>query len=125
MQGGGGKNAPPTVLAKVKRREEEDKVVKRKVGSGPRKMDPKISRIIKKKVTKNPTITAKQLRLWSPILQKVSVRTIQKICKDVLKPPSRKAAKKPLLTQHMKDQRLEFARLPGLDSGRLEEGHVQ
>ena len=112
-------------MAKVKGREEEDKVVKRKVGSGPQKMDPKISRIIKKKVTKNPTITAKQLRLWSPILQKVSVRTIQKICKDVLKPPSRKAAKKPLLTQHMKDQRLEFARLPGLDSGRLEEGHVQ
>ena len=55
-------------MAKVKRGEEEYKVVKRKVGSGPRKMDPEIPRIIKKKITKNPTITAKQLRLRSPIL---------------------------------------------------------
>jgi hypothetical protein len=41
------------------------------------------------------------------------VRTIQNICKAKLGLPSRKMAKKPLLTDRMKLQRLEFARLYG------------
>ena len=45
-----------------------------------------------------------------PELADVSVRTIQRICHDQLKMPSRKMADKPLLTDRMKKDRLEFAR---------------
>ncbi len=42
-------------------------------------------------------------------LAQVNVRWIQRLCKDKLKLPSRKIAKKPLLSQRMKDQQLAFA----------------
>ena len=61
-------------------------------------------------LNKNPSITAKALKKNIPELADVSVRTIQRICHDQLKMPSRKMADKPLLTDRMKNYRLEFAR---------------
>jgi hypothetical protein len=59
---------------------------------------------------RNPTIIAKNLKKVIPQLADVSVRTIQKICHDKLKLPSRKMADKPLINERMKNDRLEFAR---------------
>jgi hypothetical protein len=65
---------------------------------------------IKRKVLRNPTIIAKNLKKDIPQLADVSVRTIQKICHDKLKLPSRKMADKPLINERMKNDRLEFPR---------------
>ena len=64
---------------------------------------------MKEGLRKNPCLTAKQLKERIPGLALVNVRWIQRLCKDKLKLPSRKMAKKPLLSQRMKDQRLAFA----------------
>jgi hypothetical protein len=44
-----------------------------------------------------------------PELEGISVRTIQRACKQTLKMPYRTMRKKPLLTEWMRIQRLEFA----------------
>jgi hypothetical protein len=66
-----------------------------------------------KKLHSNSTLTAKKLKQLIPELADVKVRTIQNICKAKLGLPSRKMVKKPLLTDSMKLQRLEFARQYG------------
>jgi hypothetical protein len=64
---------------------------------------------MRKKLHRDPTLTAKKLKQLIPELEDVKVRTIQNISKAKLGLPSRKMAKKPLLTDRMKPQRLKFA----------------
>jgi hypothetical protein len=85
-------------------------VLARKTGTG---RTPKITsytlKQMKEALRKNPCLTAKQLKERIPGLTLVNVRWIQRLCKLKLKLPSRKMAKKTLLSQRMKDQRLAFA----------------
>jgi hypothetical protein len=79
-------------------------------GSGrPAIIDEKIQRAMKRKLLLSPTTTAKQMKKAIPGLANVTVRAIQLVSLKELKLPSRVMAKKPLLTQRMKEQRLEFA----------------
>ena len=64
---------------------------------------------MKSLLSKDPTLTARKLKVLLPALANVSIRTIQQICLERLQLPSRKMAAKPLLTQTMKDKRLAFA----------------
>jgi hypothetical protein len=73
------------------------------------KLTPQALQDIKKALTKNPSWTGKQLKEKIPSLEGIGIRAIQRACKEKLNLPSRKMAKKPLLTQRMKDQRLAFA----------------
>ncbi len=65
---------------------------------------------IKTKISITPTITATQLKKSMPELANISIRSIQRLCLETLKLPSRKMAQKPLLSERMKNDRLEFAR---------------
>lgn len=85
-------------------------IAERKPGSGrPSVISRELKIKIKELLRKKPTLTAKQIKSTFPELQQVSVRTIQHACLKDLKLPSRKMAKKPLLNERMKAQRLEFA----------------
>jgi hypothetical protein len=85
-------------------------IIPRKPGSGrPKKISEETRRLIKKKMQTNPSLTAvKQKRVTA--LANVSIRSIQDCCLKDLKLPSRRKAKKPLLNERMKEQRLAFAR---------------
>jgi hypothetical protein len=97
------------VLAFVKKNP-DTLVAGHKVGSGwPCLINKTIQKAMKKKLLNSPTTTAKQLKKTVPGLANMSVRAIQHVSLKKLKLPSRVIAKKPLLTQKMKDQRLEFA----------------
>jgi hypothetical protein len=61
-----------------------------------------ILRDMRKHLLRNPTPTAKQLKAMLPALENIYIRTIQGICLAKLKLPSRKMARKPLLTQAMR-----------------------
>jgi hypothetical protein len=68
-------------------------------------------RDMRKRLLRNPTLTAKQLKAMLSALENIFIRTIQKICLAKLKLPSRKMAPKPLLNQEaMKDKRLAFCK---------------
>ncbi len=85
-------------------------IAKRMNGSGhPTKLTEATLEIMKTKQQKTPMLTAIQLRMRIPELEGISVRTIQWACKQTLKMPSRTMRKKPLLTERMRIQRLEFA----------------
>jgi hypothetical protein len=87
-----------------------DLIARRKKGSGhPTKLTETTLEIMKIKLQKTPTLTAIQLRMRIPELEGISVRTIQRACKETLNMPSRMMRKKPLLTEQMRIQRLEFA----------------
>ena len=89
----------------------EAPVAMRKPRSGhPIKVPKVIQEKMKRKVQTTPTITARQLKKTIPELADTSVRTIQHQCLKVLKLPSRKMANKPLLTERMRRDRLDFAR---------------
>ena len=85
-------------------------VKKRKPGSG-RKSTITTAVLVdmKKVLARTPTLTAKKLKAIVPGLSHLSIRHIQKICLEQLKLPSRKMARKPLLTEKMKEKRLVFA----------------
>jgi hypothetical protein len=75
---------------------------------------PKVSLgTIKRKVLRNTTIIAKNLKKDIPQLADVSVCTSQKICHDKPHLPSRKMADKPLIYKRMKNDSQEFARQYG------------
>ena len=60
---------------------------------------------------KNPRLTALELKNLHPeLLKNVAVRTMQHRLQKGLGLPSRKAAKKLLLTERMKKQRIAFAK---------------
>ena len=65
---------------------------------------------IKKDINKNPFLTARKIKDKNPrLMHDLSLRTIRWVLLKDLKLPSRVAAKKPMLTQRMKIQRLAFA----------------
>ena len=66
---------------------------------------------MKRAVQRSPTLTARKLKVLYPQdLGHISVRVIQRRLKLDCNLPSRRAAKKPLLTQAMRDKRWNFAR---------------
>ncbi len=80
-----------------------DPIAKWLKGSGqPTKLTEATLEIMKTKLQKDSTLTAIQ---WYGM----SVRTIQRACKQTLKMPSRMMRKNPLPTERMRIQRLEFA----------------
>ena len=92
----------------------EDPVPKRKKTSGrPGKVMATTLSAMRRHLIRNPTLTAGQLKALMPALANTSIRTIQRMCLDRLKLPSRKMAAKPLITQAMKDKRLAFAQRYG------------
>ena len=59
------------------------------------------------------------------LLENVAVRTIQHRLQKGLGLPSRKAAKKPLLTEQMKKQRIAFAKkIHSLDACAMEKSYL-
>ena len=63
---------------------------------------------IKKCIWDNPRVMARKLKFLVPGLENRPVRTIQDWCKNRLNLPSRVMAKKPCLTQKMKDKCVQF-----------------
>ncbi|KAG0702681.1 Septin-1 [Chionoecetes opilio] len=84
----------------------------RKPGSGaPKKTSPRTDKIMRREVLNDPAITAAELKKNHPaLLGNVSVRTIQHRLQISLKLPTRRAAKKPLLTEAMKKKWLSFCK---------------
>ena len=68
---------------------------------------------MRRHLVQDPTLTAGQLKALMPALANTSIRTIQRMCLEKLKLPSRKMAAKPLITQAMKDKWLAFAQCYG------------
>jgi hypothetical protein len=86
-------------------------ITPRKLVTGrPREISMETSRIMKKNLHENPSLTAVKLRRSIPTLACVSIRGTQNCCLKDLQLPSSKKAKNPLLTKQMREQRLEFAR---------------
>lgn len=82
----------------------EDPVPKRKKTSGrPAKVMATTLIVMRRHLVRDPTLTAGQLKALMPALANTSIRTIQRMCLEKLKLPSRKMAAKPLITQAMKD----------------------
>ena len=84
----------------------------RKSGSGaPKKTTPRTDKLLKRQVMSNPSITAVELKnKYSELLQNVATRTIRHRLQKDLGLPSRRAAKKPMLTRTMKKKRLNFCK---------------
>jgi transposase len=84
----------------------------RKAGSGfhRRKATPRIKSIMKRMVEKNPMISARRMKETCPSLAGLAVRTIRDILNRELGLISRSAAKKPFLSEKMKEKRLAFAK---------------
>ena len=87
-------------------------VPKHKFGGGRRKKTSNTTdKLIKREVEKNPRLTALELKNMHPkLMENVAVRTIQHRLQKGLGLPIHKAAKKPLLTQRMRKQRIAFAK---------------
>jgi hypothetical protein len=98
------------ILAYAKKHPEDLVQKKRKNPGPPSKVSLGSVRKIRRAIDRNPSITGKTLKKNIPDLANVSVRTISRVCREKLKLPSRKMADKPLLTDRMKNDRLEFAR---------------
>jgi transposase len=98
------------ILAYAKKHPEDPVQKKRKNPGPPSKVSLGSVRKIRRAIDRNPSITGKTLKKNIPDLANVSVRTISRVCREKLKLPSRKMADKPLLTDRMKNDRLEFAR---------------
>jgi len=77
----------------------------------PPKVTEVAKRSLKKFIMSNPRASAAECKIADPgNLKDISIRTIQATLKDKLGIPSRRAAKKPLLTLRMKKMRLMFAK---------------
>ena len=63
---------------------------------------------MRKHLNRDPTLSARQLKALMPDLQHLATRSIQNICHKTLALPSRKMAKKPVLTEQMKEKRMTF-----------------
>ena len=94
------KNTPPHIIPK------------RKEGSSPpRKLSLRILANMRKSVKASPFQSARRLRQkMATSLGRVSVRTVQRRLQLDCGLPSRRPAKKPLLTAKMKEKRMKFAR---------------
>ena len=89
-----------------------NKVPKHRFGDERKKKTSKATNtLIKREVQKNPQLRALELKNLHPeLLENVAVRNIQHCLQKGLGMPSRKAAKKPLVTERMKKQRIAFAK---------------
>lgn len=89
-----------------------NQIPKRKPGSGaPRKTSKGTDVLMRREVLKNPFFTANDLKRDHPqLLANVSVRTLQHRLQKDLGIPSRRAAKKTLLTPRMAKKRIDFAK---------------
>ena len=86
-------------------------VPKHKFGGGRRKTSKFTDSIMKRELQKNPHLTALELQTLHPnLLENVTIRTMQHCLQKDLGLPSRKAAKKTLLTERMKKRCLAFAK---------------
>ncbi|KAG7158138.1 putative CENP-B N-terminal DNA-binding domain-containing transposase-like [Homarus americanus] len=85
-------------------------IPKRKVGSGAvRKTSIRTDNILKREVMSDPAVTASTLKKKYPdLLKHVAMRTVQHHLQKDLGLPTRRAAKKPLLTEAMKKRRINF-----------------
>ena len=101
-----------------------NKVPKHRFGGGRKKKTSNATdTLIKWEVQKNPRLTALEFKNLHPeLLENVAVHTIQHRLQKGLGLPSRKAAKKPLLTERMKKQRIAFAKKYSTFTGRLRSG---
>lgn len=84
----------------------------RKPGSGrPKKTNKRTDKLLEREVKRDPFITAKELKgNYNSLLENVSVRTLQRRLQKDLHLPCRRAVQKPLLTEKMKKQRLDFCK---------------
>jgi transposase/transcriptional regulator with XRE-family HTH domain len=89
-----------------------DVLPSRKIGSGrPRKVSVKMLKKISKDICENPFMTARQIKNKNPrLLDDISLRTIRNVLLNYLNLKSRVAAKKPVLSEKMKQKRLAFAK---------------
>lgn len=77
----------------------------------PRKTSKTTDNLLKREVMKQPTITSSEIKKANPkVLGHVSQRTIRRRLQVDLKLPSRKAARKPMLSAVMKTKRVAFAK---------------
>ncbi|KAG7175342.1 Transposable element Tcb2 transposase-like 1 [Homarus americanus] len=87
-------------------------IPKRKVGSGTvRTTSIRTENILKCEVMSGPAVTASTLKKKHPdLLKHVAIRTVQHHLQKDLGLPTRRAAKKPLLTEVMKKKRINFCK---------------
>ena len=87
-------------------------IPKRKPSSwSPSTVSEAVLRVLKRHVLMNPTITPARIKIELPKeFGHLSERRIQSLFKDKLKMPSWSAAKKPILTKAMKQNRLAFCK---------------
>ena len=84
-------------------------VSKRKIGTGRKSTVSQATlTAMRKHLNRDPTLSARQLKALMPALQHLATRSIQHICQKTLALPSRKMAKKPVLTEQMKEKRMTF-----------------
>ena len=83
--------------------------VPKKRSGRPRKTNLRTDQYVKRLVCNKPTITAKEIKATMyHVLEDVSERTIQHRLQKELGLPSRRAAKKPLLNDKMREKRIDF-----------------
>jgi transposase len=84
----------------------------RRSGSGrPKKVTDKMLAKIKKDILSNPFLTARQIKSKNrKLLETISLRTVRRILLENLSLASRVAARKPILSNRMKHNRIEFAK---------------
>jgi len=114
------------ILAFAKK-QPENPIADRKPGSGrPTKITPAIEMIMKRKLVKTPTLTAKQLKKKILELANVSVRQIRAcVLEEVEAPLQEDVSEAP---SHRENEEAEAGLCQGvrkLGGGGLEEGHVQ
>ena len=78
-------------------------------GSSNRKVTDNLKKKIKQKLKRNPFLTPFGLQQQIRELRDISQRTIRHVISKELKIPSRRAAKKPFLTEAQKNRRLDWA----------------
>lgn len=104
---------PESTLRKIlayAKKNPDNPIQERKNGSGrPPKVRPPTLAVMKRMLVKTPTLMARCLKKKVPELANTPIRTIQHHCQKTLLLPARKMAQKPLLTERMMKQRLEFA----------------
>ena len=81
-----------------------------KKGGRPSLFTPTLDNFLKRTIDKEPRLTCLEIKNRYPdLFQNISVRRIQERLKNCLDRPSRRCAKKPMLSERMKKDRLQFA----------------
>jgi transposase-like protein len=100
-----------TVSRIIKLHQETGSTTPRQRSGRPRATTTTADRALRREVLKKPFITAAKLkRTMAPMLDSVSVRTIQHRLQKDMHMPARKPVRKPFVTPKMRKSRLEFCR---------------